>query len=44
MLTFTGQTNYAVVTYEERVNYIQKLSFPWDACKLISCGEKKEGH
>ena len=38
--SFTGQTKYALVTDEDGVNYIQSISFPWNAYKQISCEKK----
>ena len=38
---FTGQTKYALISDENGVKYIQKISFPWDAYKQIKCEENK---
>jgi len=39
--SFTGQSKYALVTDEDGVNYIQTISFPWNAYKQITCDEEK---
>ena len=38
---FTGQSKYALVSNEDGVNYIQKISYPWDAYQQITCDEEK---